>query len=85
MRECLPAVLGIGSIFLPKTHSKSISAILITLEDLKGVSQDNCTSSNSPFLLICAIVDKNRRDSKITIDRTHGVQKESVCHLQAEL
>ena len=85
MRECLPAVLSIGSIFLPKTHSKSISAILITLEDLKGVSQDNCTSSNSPFLLICAIVDKNRRDSKITIDRTHGVQKESVCHLQAEL
>ena len=57
MRECLPAVLGIGSIFLPKTHSKSISAILITLEDLKGVSQDNCTSSNSPFLLICVITE----------------------------
>ena len=80
-----PSSSWFRNIFLSKPHSKSISAILITLEDLKGVSQDNCTSSNSPFLLIWVIVDKNRRDSKITMDRTHGDQKASIYPLQAEL
>lgn len=39
-RGCLPAALGTGNIIFPaKTHSKSISVVLVTLEHLEGVAQ----------------------------------------------
>lgn len=60
MRECLPAALGTGNIIFPaKTHSRSIWAILVTWEHLEGVTQENCSSYNSLFVSVWAIVNRS--------------------------
>lgn len=59
MREFLSAALDTGNIILlAKTHSKSIWTILVTWEHLEGVTQENYSSYNSPFVSIWAIVNR---------------------------
>lgn len=73
MRECPPAALGTGNIIFPaKIHSKSMPVVIITSEHLDGDEQENCTSCNSPFVSVWAIIA--RRSRRITIYRIHRVQ-----------